>query len=367
MAQDSGTEQKTAYGVFVQACWAQHKRLYPDELIRKEIEEFNEQCSKWWYNLSEQERERFQEMADSGYGATLPNAPFTTQISTRLKIEDEYEVNNDGVVSPINSNNRPTQSTISSLTAASGISSFGPSFIKREYGIQGASGQGQKTNQKLMKDPNAPKKPLSAYFLFNKEERIKVKAEFPDYSIIEMAKEIGRRWAYIDPVIKQSYEQRYQESRRQYEQDMQEYQPSRRKIKDPNAPKQPLSAYFIFQNEIRLKIKNEHPSYTIYDVSKEVGRRWADMAPEVKQPYKQMAEENRRKYDIEMAAYLRGKSQKMSVENRQKYDHEIAYPKGNNATKGGTAATTSTSSSAMTPAIDTTAVGVKREIFKEEE
>ena len=71
------------------------------------------------------------------------------------------------------------------------------------------------------KDPNAPKKPLSAYFLFSQDERLKVKAEFPDYSITEVAKELGRRWATIDPAIKQSYEQRYQESRRQYEQALQ--------------------------------------------------------------------------------------------------------------------------------------------------
>ena len=70
--------------------------------------------------------------------------------------------------------------------------------------------QGQKPNQKPMKDPNAPKKPLSAYFLFSQEERLKVKAEFPDYSITEVAKELGRRWATIDPTVKQSYEQRYQ-------------------------------------------------------------------------------------------------------------------------------------------------------------
>ena len=64
MSQDGGKQQNTAYGVFVQACWAQHKRQYPDELIHKEIEEFNKQCSVWWYNLSDQERDRFQEMAD---------------------------------------------------------------------------------------------------------------------------------------------------------------------------------------------------------------------------------------------------------------------------------------------------------------
>ena len=37
MAQEGGKQQNTAYGVFVQACWAQHKRQYPDELIHKEI------------------------------------------------------------------------------------------------------------------------------------------------------------------------------------------------------------------------------------------------------------------------------------------------------------------------------------------
>ena len=60
MTEAAGAQKNTAYGVFVQACWAQHKRQYPDELIHKEIEEFNKQCSVWWYNLSEQERDRFQ-------------------------------------------------------------------------------------------------------------------------------------------------------------------------------------------------------------------------------------------------------------------------------------------------------------------
>ena len=53
-------------------------------------------------------------------------------------------------------------------------------------------------------------KPLSAYFLFSQEERVKVKAEFPEYSITEMAKELGRRWATLDPAVKQSYDERYQ-------------------------------------------------------------------------------------------------------------------------------------------------------------
>ena len=37
-----------------------------------------------------------------------------------------------------------------------------------------------------MKDPNAPKKPLSAYFLFSQEERLKVKNINPEMSITQV-------------------------------------------------------------------------------------------------------------------------------------------------------------------------------------
>ena len=60
----SNATRTTAYGVLVQACWTKHKRQYPDELIHKEIEEFNKQCSVCWYNLSEQEWNKFQGVAD---------------------------------------------------------------------------------------------------------------------------------------------------------------------------------------------------------------------------------------------------------------------------------------------------------------
>ena len=42
--------------------------------------------------------------------------------------------------------------------------------------------------------------------------------------------------------------------------------------RDPNAPKQPLSSYFIFCTEERSKVKSDHPSYSICDVGRELGR-----------------------------------------------------------------------------------------------
>jgi len=331
MAQESGKQENTAYGVFVQACWAQHKRQYPDELIHKEIEEFNKQCSVWWYNLSEQERDRFQEMADRSNAQQAPQQSYTPQVNN----SSNAHANSQGYV----------QNSVSS-TSNGGIPSFGSSFTDSYYGTQGTEGQvvnavvdqtgnvlnystntaqGQMVHQqmqhrpgyvqistgkagKAMKDPNAPKKPLSAYFLFSQEERLKVKAEFPDYSIIEVSKELGRRWAVVDPAVKQGYEQRYQESRRQYEEALEAYKPSNKKKKDPNAPKAPLSAYFLFSQEERLKVKAENPSFSICEIAKELGRRWAEMGPEVKQQYQQLAEEGRQKYDQDMAVYRQGPS-----------------------------------------------------------
>ena len=62
-----------------------------------------------------------------------------------------------------------------------------------------------------------------------------------------------------------------QVSRRRYEQAMQGYKP-KNAMRDPNAPKQPLSAYFFFSSEERLKVKSDHPSYSICEVAKELGR-----------------------------------------------------------------------------------------------
>jgi len=336
MTDSAGVQKNTAYGVFVQACWAQHKRQYPDELIHKEIEEFNKQCSVWWYNLSEGERDRFQEMADRS--------------NAQQAAINQYQVNN--VVATNNTATVLQTSSANNAGAANEIPSFGSSFAYSDYGIQGQNqvvnavvdnngqvinystnpgqvgggsgggvvrqvhqtGQsnvgikpiiGQKVNQKPMKDPNAPKKPLSAYFLFSQEERLKVKSENPELSITEVAKELGKRWATLEPSIKQSYEHRYQDSRKLYDAEMSQYKPQKKK-KDPNAPKQPLSAYFIFSTEERLKVKEGNPDYSICDVAKELGRRWADMDPAVKQRYQARAEEERQKYDVDMAAYRQG-------------------------------------------------------------
>ncbi|KAK2101232.1 High mobility group box 1 [Saguinus oedipus] len=52
-----------------------------------------------------------------------------------------------------------------------------------------------------------------------------------------------------------------------YEREMKTYIPpkgeTKKKFKDPNAPKRPPSAFFLFCSEYRPKIKGEHPGLSI--------------------------------------------------------------------------------------------------------
>lgn len=73
--------------------------------------------------------------------------------------------------------------------------------------------------KKRKKDPNAPKRSLSAYMLFAADERAVVKKEHPDMQSKEIVTEIGVRWVAAknrnDPRVKH-YETRAAEDAEKY-------------------------------------------------------------------------------------------------------------------------------------------------------
>ena len=64
-----------------------------------------------------------------------------------------------------------------------------------------------------------------------------------------------------------------------------------------------MSAYFIFSAEQRSKLKDENPSLSFTDISKELGRRWGDLNPTDKQKYLVRADQERVKYEMDMNSY----------------------------------------------------------------
>ena len=67
-----------------------------------------------------------------------------------------------------------------------------------------------------------------------------------------------------------------------HEREMKTYIPpkgeTKKKFKDPNAPKRPPLAFFLFCSEYRPKIKGEHPGLSIGGVAKKLGEMWDNTA-----------------------------------------------------------------------------------------
>ena len=68
-----------------------------------------------------------------------------------------------------------------------------------------------------------PKKPLSSYIEFAKEERIKVKEVMGTLSIPEMGRELGKRWKSLPVDLKEVFEDRSKKNQKKYEEEMLEY------------------------------------------------------------------------------------------------------------------------------------------------
>lgn len=71
--------------------------------------------------------------------------------------------------------------------------------------------------EKKKKDPNAPKRGLSAYMFFANEQRETVRLEIPGISFGQVGKELGSRWKSLDDAARAPYEAKAAEDKKRYE------------------------------------------------------------------------------------------------------------------------------------------------------
>jgi len=152
----------SAYAFFVQTCREEHKKKHPNENVV--FAEFSKKCAERWKTMSDKEKQRFHALADKD----------------RKRYESEM------------ANYKPP---------------------KGEKGKK----------RKRTKDPNAPKRALSAFFWFCNDERPKVKVIMPDSGVGDIAKELGRRWQDVDTHVKAKYEALAAKDKARYEKEIKAY------------------------------------------------------------------------------------------------------------------------------------------------
>ncbi|RYO76091.1 hypothetical protein DL766_002296 [Monosporascus sp. MC13-8B] len=86
----------------------------------------------------------------------------------------------------------------------------------------GKAGKVEKRRGK--KDPNAPKRGLSAYMFFANEQRENVRDENPGISFGQVGKILGERWKALNDKQRAPYEAKAAADKKRYEDEKQAYQ-----------------------------------------------------------------------------------------------------------------------------------------------
>uniref|UniRef100_A0A8D0A4B4 High mobility group protein B2 n=2 Tax=Sander lucioperca TaxID=283035 RepID=A0A8D0A4B4_SANLU len=161
----------------------------------------------------------------------------------------------------------------------------------------------------MTKDPNKPRGKTSSYAFFVATCREEHKKKHPGTSVgfSEFSKKCSERWRNMSAKEKVRFEDMAKTDKVRYDREMKTYVPPRgapgKKKKDPNAPKRPPSAFFVFCSDHRPRIKEENPGISIGDIAKKLGEFWSTQTAKDKAPYEARAAKLKEKYEKDVAAY----------------------------------------------------------------
>ncbi|KAK0656018.1 high mobility group box domain-containing protein [Cercophora newfieldiana] len=86
-----------------------------------------------------------------------------------------------------------------------------------------SKGAGKVEKRRGKKDPNAPKRGLSAYMFFANEQRDNVREENPGVSFGQVGKILGERWKALTDKQRTPYEAKAAADKKRYEDEKQAY------------------------------------------------------------------------------------------------------------------------------------------------
>ena len=150
--------------------------------------------------------------------------------------------------------------------------------FRREKALYMHMGGYMQTSAK--KDPNASKRPASAFILFSNVERSNVFLKNPNISLIDITKELNRRWSIAPPDVKAKYNDIAKAEMECFRKE----------------PKRNMSTYKLFFKEERVKVRRENRELCINEIGKEVARRWSQVDSQTKARFELMAYNDKQRY-----------------------------------------------------------------------
>lgn len=183
--------------------------------------------------------------------------------------------------------------------------------------------------KKKKKDPNAPKRPKTAYTYFMTAVRSKLVADNPNLDFGEIGRLVGQKYKALTAEEKTVYDKQAVEDKERFVNEMKNYtppdadsddddedtsskasskasskKPAKKKVKkDPNAPKRGLTTFFLFSKEMRSKYSEENPGIAFGDLGKLLGQKFKELTEEEKNKYVDLAVKDKERFERENMAY----------------------------------------------------------------
>jgi hypothetical protein len=181
---------------------------------------------------------------------------------------------------------------------------------KKKAVVKGKAVKAKGTPKKrVSRKSNAPKRPMSAFFLYMKENRENIKRDNPTAEFLDIPRIGAEQWKALKPSAKTKYEAMADREKQRYATEMSTYVPSpedkkkKRKKKDPNAPKRPSSAYICYVNSRLDRLRKEQPQLKMPEVMTALGAEWRGLDARSKRPFEESAAKDKVRYQNESAKY----------------------------------------------------------------
>merc|ERR1711957_1051444 len=162
------------------------------------------------------------------------------------------------------------------------------------------------------KDPNRPKRNMSAFFIYSNAHRKRLKEENPSIKFGEVARALSTEFKALGSKEKKKYEKLAAKDKERYLTAMSNYVPpsddsddDRRKKpkKDPNKPKRNLSAFFMYSNAVREDVRKENPEAKFGDIARLISGQFKALDKSERAIYDQQAADDKVRYVKQMEKY----------------------------------------------------------------
>lgn len=171
----------------------------------------------------------------------------------------------------------------------------------------------KKKRGKPQKDPNKPKRNLSAFFIYSNDHRSRIKKEDPSLSFGEVARALSAAFKGLSAKDRKRYDALAAKDKQRYLKEMENYEPpsddddnkskKKKQKKDPLKPKRNLSAFFIYSGVVRETVRKENPEAKFGDIARLISTQFKALDEDERAIYDKKAAQDKVRYQKEMAGY----------------------------------------------------------------